>query len=356
MSVLLVSPDSTGGIGRHVQMLAEGLSARGVRVTVCAPPATLSRFDFAAHGIAVAPAPTGSARGWRRARPALRRLAAAHDITHAHGVRAAAVAASAGARPLVATWHNAPLGSAPRRAVHRALELYTARHSALVLGASPDLVERARRAGASRAELCEVAAPALPTTTCSDIDRSSLHDPPRVVAIGRLHRQKRLDLLIDVAADWPAGPQRPEFLVAGDGPLAAALARLAANRRAPIRFLGARRDIAALLADADVVVLSSDWEARPLVAQEALAAGTPLVATDVGGVRALVGDAAVLVPPGDAVALGAGLRRVLEDAALRQRLRARGPMQAGTWPTVDEMVDRIAARYLDLSSTSSSGP
>jgi len=159
-----------------------------------------------------------------------------------------------------------------------------------------------------------------------------------------------------VAADWPAGPQRPEFLVAGDGPLAAALARLAANRRAPIRFLGARRDIAALLADADVVVLSSDWEARPLVAQEALAAGTPLVATDVGGVRALVGDAAVLVPPGDAVALGAGLRRVLEDAALRQRLRARGPMQAGTWPTVDEMVDRIAARYLDLSSTSSSGP
>jgi len=74
------------------------------------------------------------------------------------------------------------------------------------------------------------------------------------------------------------------------------------------------------------------------------------VATDVGGVRDLVGDAAVLVPAGDTTALAAGLMGVLDDERLRRQLRTAGPVRAATWPTVDEMVDRIVADYLDLNS------
>src|SRR5206468_1947362 len=95
LSVLLVSPESTGGIGRHILMLTQGLVERGANVTVCAPPSTLERLDLAATGARVVPAPIGSRRGWRGARATLRALAAEHDITHAHGVRAAAVTASA---------------------------------------------------------------------------------------------------------------------------------------------------------------------------------------------------------------------------------------------------------------------
>jgi len=358
LAVLLVSPQSTGGIGAHVRTLAAGLVARGVSVTVCSPGDTLERFSLAETGAEVVALPVGSVAGLRATQARLRTLAGAHDVTHAHGVRAAATAAMAGAGPLVATWHNAPLGPPSRRFLHRALEQLSARRSALVLGASSDLVERARSAGARRALLCEVAAPALAAagvpTAAVHPDSTALHEPARVLAIGRLHPQKRFDLLISVAAAWAAGPGRPEFLIAGDGPLAGSLARRAARLRAPVRFLGPRSDIGELLATADLVVLPSDWEARPLVAQEALRAGVPLVATDVGGVRDLVGDAAVLVRRSDPTALTEGIGRVLGDETLRARLRLAGPAQASTWPTVDQMVDRLLQQYLDLSSRSRS--
>lgn len=352
VSVLLLCPRSTGGIGRHVQMLAEGLVLRRSRVTVAAPADTLARLELVGSAVRTEALAVGAGRGAVRARQRLRQLAVEHQVTHAHGVRAAAMAAAAGVTPLVATWHNAPLGSAPRRALHAALERYSARRCAVVLGASADLVERARVAGARYSELCAIAAPPmqLPSPDPDSHGRRDQGRPPLVLAVGRLHRQKRLDLLIEVAASWPRGPGRPRFLIAGDGPLATQLQRQAHARGAPVEFLGDRTDVFDLLAEADVVALPSDWEARPLVAQEALRAGVPLVATDVGGVRELVGDAAVLVPPGDASALGEGLRRVLEDHSTRDRLRRLGPARAGTWPTVDQMVDQILAVYLDLNS------
>jgi len=66
-------------------------------------------------------------------------------------------------------------------------------------------------------------------------------------------------------------------------------------------------DIPELLAAADVAVSAAVWEGQPIWLQEALAAGCPIVATDVGGTAAVVGDAAVLTPPGDAGALAAAV-------------------------------------------------
>ncbi len=95
-----------------------------------------------------------------------------------------------------------------------------------------------------------------------------------------------------------------------------------------VRFLGPRRDVPALLGAADVVVVPSTWEGQPLIVQEALRAGRPLVATRVGGIADLTGeDGAVLVPPGDPVALAAAVTRILDDpeAAARLAAAARGP-------------------------------
>lgn len=353
LSVLLVCPESTGGIGRHVRMLAEGLLARGQRVTICAPEPTVQRLALRDVPAATVEAlPVGDIAAALRLHRRLRRLAAAHDVVHAHGVRVGAQLAVAAPGALVTTWHNAPLGSARRQRVHRALELVSARRSALVLGASADLVARARSAGARAARLCAVAAPAGgvgPPAARS----TALHSPPTVLAVGRLHAQKRFDVLIDATpavAEQIDGGLR--VLIAGDGPLRDRLIRRAHDLGAPVTFLGARSDVDTLMTQADVVVLASDWEARPLVAQEALRAGVPLVATDVGGVRDLVGEAGVLVQPADPAALAAGLLRVLEDEDLRRRLRDAGPARAAGWPTVDQMVDLILSEYLEVRSTS----
>jgi glycosyltransferase involved in cell wall biosynthesis len=311
-------------------------------VTVCAPSSTLQQLDMTSLGAAVAAFPLGRGSALRHYRRIIA-ITRAHDVTHAHGVRVGAQLAMACVSPLVVTWHNAPLGPPTRRVVHRLLEGVCARGADVVLGASDDLVTRARSAGARDSRLVPVAAPDGPTPAVAV--SSGLHDPPTVLAVARLHPQKRLDLLISAAAQWPPGPDRPRFLIAGDGPLLGALREQARTTNAPVSFLGARDDVPALLDAADVVVLASEWEARPLVAQEALRAGVPLVATDVGGVRGLVGSAAVLVPPGSDTALADGVRRVLTDASLRAELRSAGPAQAALWPTVDDMVDQLLALY-----------
>jgi glycosyltransferase involved in cell wall biosynthesis len=256
-----------------------------------------------------------------------------------------AAAAVFGVRPLVVTWHNAPLGGPARRVTHAALERLSAARAAVVLGASADLVERARRAGAARAELCHVAAPDRPAAP----QLSTKGARPVVLAVARLHPQKRLDLLLDATAGWSGSPDAPRVIVVGDGPLREQLAAHAAAVQSPVEFLGERDDVPALLAQATVMVLSSDWEARALAAQEALHAGVPLIATAVGGLPDLVGDAAVLVPAGDADALRQALEQVLSDAALRRRLSVAGAARAATWPTPEAMVSRIRHTYLEVT-------
>ncbi len=352
LRLLLVAPASTGGIGAHVRDLAGGLRARGHHVTVAAPATTLTTFGLAAVADTVVAVPVGAASPIAviAAHTSLRRLVRAADVVHAHGVRAGVAAGLAGrgvAVPLVVTWHNAPLGGRVRRALHTGLERTCAKQADVVLVASPDLLDRARDAGATSAELIPVAAPA-PTTSGSalpPLDLRALAGGRLVaVCVARLHPQKRLDLLIRALAGQP----ELHGFVAGDGPLRDRLNELIATTNAPVTLLGRRDDVPALYAQADLAVLASDWEARPLAVQEALRAGVPTVCTDVGGVAGLVGDAAVVVPPGDPAALRSALLDLARDPQRRAGLAARGVIQAATWPTVDKTVDAVENIYLNL--------
>ncbi|MFD9077235.1 glycosyltransferase family 4 protein, partial [Streptomyces lasiicapitis] len=117
----------------------------------------------------------------------------------------------------------------------------------------------------------------------------------------------------------------------------------------PARLVGRREDVPELLAAADLVVLPSQWESRSLLAQEALHARVPLVATAVGGIPELVGDAAELVPYGDAEALADAVGRLLADDVRRRELRDKGAAQAATWPTEDETVTQVLSVYDELT-------
>lgn len=363
-TVALVLGSSTGGVGQHVSSLARGLIAAGCRVLVCGPAATNELFGFAAAGaeftaveIPASPGPqdSGAVRAMRKALSG-REL----DVVHAHGLRAAFVVSLARpAAPIVITWHNAVLARGLRGQASALVERIVARAATLTLGASEDLVQRAASLGARNARLGAVAAPlAAPAKRSRAAVRAEFRlapDTPLIVSVGRLHPQKRYDVLIEAAARWRHLTPPPMVVVAGSGPSYMQLAQRASEVRAKLYLLGHRTDVPDLLAGADLAVITSDWEARQLFAQEALRAGVPLVSTAVGGLPGLVGDAAVLVPPGDVDALDAAVRGLLADPDARADYAARGPRQAATWPTEQDTVADVLAGYASVTTAARAG-
>jgi glycosyltransferase involved in cell wall biosynthesis len=149
-------------------------------------------------------------------------------------------------------------------------------------------------------------------------------DGPTLVFAGRLVPQKAIEVALRALVRLPD----VTLLLAGEGPDGDRLVRraheLGLDGRA--RFLGPRDrpTVFELLRAADAVLLPSNWENFPHVVVEALAVGTPVLATDVGGVSEIVRDGhnGLLVPIGDVDALVATVERYLGDAALQERLRA----------------------------------
>jgi glycosyltransferase involved in cell wall biosynthesis len=353
---------STGGVGTHVRSLLPTLLAAGATVQVCGPAATDELFGFSAAGATFLPveisaglAPGADARALLQ----LRRATTGTDLVHAHGLRAGLVAGAARRLPgprsgLVLTLHNAvpDRGGALRRMLST-VERATVRGADLVLAASGDLADNARRQGARDVRSAPVSAPALPAAQRSRAEvRAELgltDGRPLVVAVGRLHPQKGYDVLLDAVARWAsARGQAPLVAVAGDGPLHDELAGRIRAEDLPVVLLGRRTDIADLLGAADLCVLPSRWEARSLTAQEALRSGTPLVATRTGGLPELLGSAAELVPVGDAAALAEAIARVLTDDGHAAGLAAAGRRQAATWPDEEATATRLVAVYREL--------
>ena len=372
MKVAFVLGSSTGGTARHVRTLAAGCAARGVAAEVFGPARTDRDFAFSAlAGGRVSFTPVEIADRPRVARDLraigrLRRLLAAWgpDVVHAHGLRAGALAAIALAfvrptvyhpRPaLVVTVHNAPAAGGVTGAVYRVLGLIVARSADLVLGVSPDLEERMRAAGARRVGRAVVPAAGVSAETPEALPLPGNPDPARpvVLAAGRLAAQKGFGTLLQAAASWRDLRPEPLLVIAGDGPLGAALKSQAAGLGLDARFPGHRDDIPALLAAAAVFVLPSTWEGQPLILQEALRAGVPIVATRVGGTPVLTGeDAALLVPAGDPGRLAAAVRSVLTDPALAARLAKAAADRGHALPGEDDAVAAALAEYEFLTRT-----
>jgi glycosyltransferase involved in cell wall biosynthesis len=371
VNLALVLGSSTGGIGRHVRMLAAGCAARGLAVQVLGPARTDRDFAFEAAArftpveIASRPRPLRDLRAIAR----LRRLLGAGrtDVVHAHGLRAGALAAAALAssrrsRPaLVVTVHNAPPPAGVAGAAYRALELLVARRADSVLCVSADLERRMRAAGGRRVGHAVVPASSAPLAM-ADVSaearaatRAGLGAAPDqavVLAVGRLAAQKGFGVLLEAAARWRDTRPEPLLVIAGQGPLAAGLESRAASLGLEVRFAGHRADVSALLAAADVFVLPSVWEGQSLVLQEALRAAAPIVATRVGGNQDLTGgDAAILVPPGNAGRLADAVRAVLTDPALAARLRKAAADRAHTLPSEDDAVAAALAEYRHVART-----
>jgi glycosyltransferase involved in cell wall biosynthesis len=238
--------------------------------------------------------------GWR-----LRRIAKAFapDLVVAHGSRGAAVAIPAlGGRgaPIAVVMHN----FRARPIVARA---------DLVIGVSAVVAADLRaRLPAARVEAVDNFAPLMRAPP-----RPEPRDPPRIGSLGRLHPEKGFDLLIAAAALLRDRDRDFGLAIAGDGPaigdLKARVERLGLGGQ--VDFPGWTSPAGPFLASLDLFVCSSRTESFGLVVVEAMAAGAPVVATDIEGPRDILerGRYGRLIAPGSAEALADGVAAALDD-------------------------------------------
>ncbi len=352
--VLQVVGPSTGGIRRHVEALVGHLRDAGWDVVVAAPAGVLADAEH------VLPIPAGlSPLGLRSARRALRPLLEDADVVHAHGLKPGWLTTSLRPRPpVVCSVHNLVLDEAAGRAAP-ALRALEARLPARVEATIAISGEVARRfAGLPGAERIHVVPPVGPVPApgrSAEQVRADLGvgpDTDLVVTPARLHPQKDLHLLLDVADAVRARRPGLRWFVFGEGGQRAELEAEIARRDlgTTVHLAGRRPDVDDELAAADVVAITSRWESGPLVVLEALALGRPVVSTAVGLVPDVVGPAeGAVVPVGDPGAFASALVEVLERGD-------RGAGDLGAAPAAvqgsslhpEALADAVAAVYREV--------
>jgi glycosyltransferase involved in cell wall biosynthesis len=334
MRLLMLPPSwDAGGAERVALSLAGARAESGDEVVLAAPrgsldgtplPVGVERSVVAAGGRGPLGAALGAAavaRAARRARP---------ELVHAHNPRATAsawlaAAVARGRPPVVSTYHG--VRAEDRRAAARVLARATE-----VVCVSEDLRLELERAGFPTGRARVVANGVAAAAQLPDERERALRaelglEGSVVTLVGRLVEQKAPERFVEAAAELRRRGADVTFLVVGTGPLLPELERRAAALGAGsgIRFTGLRDDARDLIALSDLLVFTSIWEGLSIAALEALAAGVPVVAAGVSGMRDLLGSGAGLIvedatPP----AFARAIESLLDDPAARAAMGERG--------------------------------
>jgi glycosyltransferase involved in cell wall biosynthesis len=368
--------DPIGGMQNHAAALTRCLDAQGHRQTVLtsrlAGPRRTDRLGRSAHvhrsGLPISRlrqlwALTALPRALRR-RPS--DGAGPVDVVHAHQgedlatLLLARLAARRHGCPLVVTLHcsvgHTVRGRSPRARLLRTLGGALERSTLADADAVVVLTGRAASAlqgdGVPAGRISTIPSgfdPGLFATAGDDLPDDVFPDAgrPRIGYVGRLAAQKRADLLVRAFGRMR---QPASLIVVGDGPERDRVRRLAvaSPRAGRITMTGfvEHSAVPAVLASLDVLVLPSVYEEMGSVLVEAMVAGLPVVASDVGGIPEVVrqGETGLLVPPGDVAALTEALDRLAADPELRSRLAAgaRTRSRSYSWP---HLAARVAGVY-----------
>lgn len=380
--VLELSAQAAGGVRAHIRQVSQLLAKDGHQVLLAGPsnvispaPGVVGGACLRTYQIDIGARPSGADL---KALRQLKQLAATVEVIHAHGLRAGALAVLAAKRlpaakrpRVVVTLHNLPVGSAPTRLVGKALHLVVVKGADYVLTVSPDLLEKAKQLGLKAGEIAVVPAPArgcmdhaaqpeISQDSAQSLDAgsgigtgssygassaASFGAAPCLLTIARLAPQKGLDLLLEAATLIKQRGIDFTWLVAGDGPLKAQLNQQIATAALPVKLLGRREDIGALLSQADVVVQTSYWEGQPLTLREAMQAGRAIVATDVGGSAYTLAGCGQLVEP-QAGPLADAVVAIISDPKRRETLEAASRAAVAKIPgetQLREQLDRVLA-------------
>lgn len=352
-----------GGAERYLELLLDRLPRSLVGTIFCLQagpfPELLDRLGYETELLPTSARPADMLRAARVLRPRLRGA----PVVHGNGIKGALIAgvATLGTRTRVVWVKHDFSWDGP-------LAWLTALLSAKVVGVSRAAVANLTRVFRRRTVVIYNGVPQ--PEVAAHVDRADLRDllgapgDPFVISlVGRLHEVKGHRDLIRIGPDLLE--RIPEGHVAVIGGVDPSVPEYAAELRTKIdaaglsdRFhlLGFRDDASGLMAASDVVVMPSGRDSRgmgreafPLVALEALAVGVPVIAYADGGVPELVGDCALLVPPGDTDALLTAITTLYRSPTERSRLQRCGAKRVSLF-TVDRMVAEMERLYRSLGA------
>jgi len=372
MRILMLTEASSAGVGRHVMDLTQGLTEAGHTVELAYARARVdARFDrqlaeWGSPAVTVVPmrrSPHWQDLGAARAVRRILRERGPFDVVHAHSTKAGLITRML-PRRLAGCWvftPHCPFSMKPglpwaARAAVRTLERAIVGRADRVIAVSAD--EADHLAGLGRTDRIHVVLNglALATTTAdaAAADRAKARraaeippDGPLVGFVGRLSDQKDPGMLLDAMEHVARAVPAARLALAGWGPLEEELRARAASMAIGerVHWLGYVEGESVLPAF-DVFAMPSRYEGMPYVLLEALAAGLPIVSTDVGGARHAIehGHNGFISPVGDATAFGRHLVELLGDPAVRTRMADAAAAKAPQF-SVQRMVDDTVAVY-----------
>lgn len=361
IAYLVTRADPIGGAQIHVRDLAVAVKAKGHEPTVLLSGTGPFVDDLRARGIPVVVLqhlvnpmrPLRDLRALAEVVRALRDLQP--DLMTAHGAKVGIlgrIAARYLGIPLVVTvhgWACAPGTPAVQAAVSRGLERSIGSLATKLITVS----EFDRRFGIASRLVSEdrvvTVHNGMPDVSPA-LRASAQTSPPRLVMVARFEPQKDHATLLLALSGLQDHPW--ELDLVGDGPLRAAMEKLAADHGigGRVHFLGQRTDVDRLLARSQIYLLASHWEGFPLSILEAMRAALPVVASDVGGVSEAVEDGTTgyVVPRGDVQQMRGRISSLLQSADLRAQFGAAGRARYEQRFTLDHMVARTLEVYRSI--------
>lgn len=368
MKVALVCPyawDRVGGVQSHIRALGQVLSRNGHEVQIMAPSSMTLTHQLGGGGdVKLVGRAVGIPANGSVAPLAFGPLAAAGirtalrdfgpDVMHLHEPlipSLSLLALRTSKVPSVGTFHAAKDGSLAYQVA-----------SPVLSRAAERLTVRTAVSDAARALIKEYFPGEYSLTPNGvDVSRFSQATPldlppgPKILFLGRLERRKGLEVLIQAATRLrDTGVQ---LIVAGTGPGERSARALAERLGVPATFVGrlGEDELPRMYRSVDAYCAPGlGGESFGIVLVEAMAAGTPVICSDLPGYRSVAGAAASLVPPGDAGALADALREVLTDPEAATRHRKDGQRVAGMfdWRRLVSNVETMYKRAVEATSSS----
>jgi glycosyltransferase involved in cell wall biosynthesis len=362
--LLVVDALEGGGAERYVSDLAAALCARGHAVTVACSLGGPSASHLQSAGVDVVDL-LGRLVKRRVSLPfaaALRHVVSRRrpDVVHAHiyaSAAAAALATVGTSVPLLVTEHTeAPWRG--RQAVGMSRVIYRrAARIHVVTSAIADLLGGSYGVPPERFE--HVPTAVTPAPRCAPTPAPHWQSRRLIGRVGRLAPEKGIDVFLRAAARIASHSSDAHFLVVGDGPLRSELEALARRLGLDgrIEFLGQRPDARAVIAQLELLVVSSLSDGAPLVVLEARHAHVPVIASAVGGLPDQIRHAhdGLLVSPGNERALAAAITALLEDPGYARRLARNGDRRIGAW-THERLVRHVEGSYRDVLTANALRP
>ncbi|HEU4642628.1 MAG TPA: glycosyltransferase family 4 protein [Gemmatimonadaceae bacterium] len=360
---IVTRSDTVGGVQVHVRDLALALRDRGHEATVIAGHRGVFTEELGDRGVAFRSLPhlgralraSDDARALTEIRAALAELEP--DLVSTHAAKAGClgrIAARSLGIPAIFTAHGWSFTDGIRSSrthVYRWVERLTARFAKRIITVSEydrQLAVQQRVALAHKLVTVHNGVVDVPAALHASPGRS----PVRLVMVARFEEQKDHATLFRALAGLREQPWPWQLELIGDGPLFSEAVALAQQLEITprIQFVGFRRDVMRRLAEAQVFLLITNWEGFPRSILEAMRAGLPVVASDVGGNGESVvhGETGFLVPRGDVSALRTALARLLADPDLRVRMGSRGRRRFEERFTLERMCEKTFAVYREV--------